>query len=231
MSWIRLNMIVEGQTEEHFVKNVLEEYLARFGIGVTARCVETSRDKKCGRIYRGGLLSYEKAKKDIIRWLREDKNSDARFTTMFDLYALPDDFPERQECIGISDPQERIARLEQAFDDDISDPRFLPYIQLHEFEALVLVDPQKLGLFYPEKTARSKIDRLSKLVKEKFNGKPETINDGPETAPSKRIIKEFEDYNKVIVGAGTVKEIGMERLLEKCPHFAQWIQKLKHLSN
>ncbi|MEA1960215.1 MAG: hypothetical protein U9N81_02805 [Bacillota bacterium] len=39
------------------------------------------------------MLSYEKAKKDLLTWIKTDNRPECRFTTMFDLYALPDDFP------------------------------------------------------------------------------------------------------------------------------------------
>ena len=44
------------------------------------------------------------------------------------------------------DPYRRVKILEDALRDDISDlrRRFIPYFQVHEFEALLLPDPQKL---------------------------------------------------------------------------------------
>ncbi len=83
---IRLNMIVEGQTEEAFVNLVLVDHLGHFGISTSIRCVETGRKKN--QIFRGGMISYKKAKKDISLWMKEDRKPDAFFTTMFDLYAL-----------------------------------------------------------------------------------------------------------------------------------------------
>lgn len=100
-SFIRLNITAEGQTEERFVKQTLSGYLGQFNISTDVRNVLTSKDKnKC---YRGGLISYVKAKKDILTWLKEDNNSEARFTTMFDLYALPEDFPKYNESKKITD--------------------------------------------------------------------------------------------------------------------------------
>lgn len=89
---IRLHIIAEGQTEETFVNNILCEHLGSFNISTDVRCVETGRRQN--KIYRGGLLDYEKAKKDLELWLKHDQKTDARFTTMFDLYALPDNFSQ-----------------------------------------------------------------------------------------------------------------------------------------
>jgi hypothetical protein len=63
----RLSMIVEGQTEETLVRDLLQEPLANRRVYVQVRRVETRR--KQGRVYRGGMTTYGKAKRDIQRWL------------------------------------------------------------------------------------------------------------------------------------------------------------------
>ena len=60
---------------------------------------------------------------------------------MFDLYALPADFPGYAEARREVDPYGKVRILEDALGNDIADRRFIPYIQLHEFEALILADP------------------------------------------------------------------------------------------
>jgi hypothetical protein len=60
-------MIVEGQTEETLVRDLLQEPLANRRVYVQVRRVETRR--KQGRVYRGGMTTYGKAKRDIQRWL------------------------------------------------------------------------------------------------------------------------------------------------------------------
>lgn len=224
-SFIRLNITAEGQTEERFVKQTLSGYLGHFNISTDVRNVLTSKDKK--KCYRGGLISYEKAKKDILTWLKEDNNSEARFTTMFDLYALPKDFPGYNESQKITEAYKKVEFLETAFKEDVNDKRFIPYIQLHEFEALLLSKPQELELEYFEHAKA--IKNLIKIVEEK--GNPELINDDPDTAPSKRIIKLIPEYecNKVSVGASIAGIIGIEWLKEKCKHFNEWLLKLEQL--
>jgi len=146
--FIRLHVIAEGQTEERFVHNTLADHLGKFQIATDARRVATSRDKRHAKFYRGGLVSYLKARQDIQSWLKEDRQPESRFTTMFDFYALPSDFPEYEGAKKLADPYRKIELLEQAFQEDINDPRFMPYIQLHEFEALVLAAPANLGYEY-----------------------------------------------------------------------------------
>jgi len=134
-----------------------------------ARCVLTSRDKRSGFSHRGGWRrgsSYPVVKKDICTWMKEDRRPDVRFTTMFDLYGLPVDFPGYAEARRQADPYLRVAILERALEADIhaelNDTRFLSYVQLHEFEALLLADPRKLDREYLEHDAA--IGRLVKMV-------------------------------------------------------------------
>lgn len=218
---IRMHVTAEGQTEQSFVKELLATHLAKFNVFADARCVLTSRDKRAAVDYRGGLLSYEKAKKDLQAWIKTDNHPECRFTTMFDLYALPDDFPEYKTSRTLP-PYDRIRVLEQAMADDINDPRFIPYIQLHEFEALILSDSKSLNCEYLEHD--QPIANLISMVGEQ---NPELINDGPHTAPSKRILKEIPEYNKVTAGVSVARMIGLKKLREKCPHFNDWVTLLE----
>jgi len=129
---IRLHIIAEGQTEERFVKDTLSEYLGKFQISTDVRCVYTSKDKN--RFYRGGLVSYQKARKDIQAWLKEDANPDARFTTMFDLYALPGDFPLYKESKSIINPYQKVQFLENALKKMI----LTIYVLFHTFNSMNL---------------------------------------------------------------------------------------------
>lgn len=221
MTRIKLNITTEGETELKFVKNTLAVYLSKFNIDTFARSVQTSKG------FRGGMTTYQKAKKDIQAWLRQNTTSEWKFTTMFDLYGLPDDFPGCEAASKENDPYEKVRLLEDAFARDIDDYRFIPYIQLHEFEALIFADPGKLNLEFPDKEAA-----IQKLVEMAHGKNPELIDDHPDTAPSKRIIKEIKPYekNKSISGPSVVESIGLPCLKEKCKHFSNWITKLEGLS-
>ena len=221
---IRLHVTAEGQTEQAFVKKVLAPHLAKSTVFADARCVLTSKDKRTAKEYRGGLLHYQKAKNDILTWLKEDDNPECRFTTMFDLYALPDDFPGYQEALRQADPYKRCEILEEALYQNIGDHRFIPYIQLHEFEALILADPQKLDWEYMEHD--NPIKNLLQMVGAQ---NPELINDGWETAPSKRIIKEIPEYDKVSSGVLVTAKIGLPVLRRRCRHFHEWVSRIEKL--
>lgn len=224
MKPIRLHVTAEGQTEASFVKNILAAHLALSNVITDARSVLTSKDKKAAKAYRGGLISYQKAKADIQTWMKEDNHPECRFTTMFDLYALPDDFPDYAEAKPKKDPYERVRFLEDALKRDIDDQRFIPYIQLHEFESLILADPLQLDWEYLEHDGP--IGRLVEMVG-KLN--PELIDDRPGNAPSKRILKEIPEYDKVTAGVSVVGKIGLPSLRLKCSHFNEWITMLEKL--
>lgn len=226
-TFIRLHITAEGQTEEKFVKQTLSKYLGSFQISTDVRRVLVSRDKRHAKNYRGGLLDYEKAKKDIRTWLKEDQGTECRFTTMFDLYALPENFPEYHETTVLHDPYQRVKLLEQAFQEDIGDRRFIPYIQLHEFEALVLANPANLEYEYFEHA--DAIKQLQGALKE-AGGNPELINDHPKTAPSKRILALIPEYDKANVGAEIAGINRIDFLKQTCPHFSAWLARLETLS-
>jgi hypothetical protein len=194
VSFLRLHVIAEGRTEEKFVKNVLSKHLGHFNISTDARSVLTSKDKRAHKAYRGGLVDFERARKDILTWMKEDNNPECRFTTMFDLYALPADFPGYRKMKRENDPYQRVEKLETALAKEIPDPRFIPYIQLHEFEALIFADPNLLAEEYLEH--ERPIQNLVKVL-QKAKDNPELIDGGKDTAPSKRILSEIPEYDKV----------------------------------
>lgn len=222
---IRLNVIAEGQTEQTFVRDVLVEHLASHEVFVSVRCVETSR--RGAKIFRGGVTSYQKAKGDLTLWMKEDQKADAYFTTMFDLYGLPKDFPGYEKCRRKRDPLARARAMEASFGKDIDHPRFVPYIQLHEFEALMFSGPEEFKGFFFDKP--KEIDVLKAIAGE-FES-PEHIDDGDETAPSKRIAHVLPQYRalKPVAGPLIAMSIGLPVIRDKCAHFDEWITKLECL--
>ncbi len=224
----RLHFIVEGQTEETFVKEILRDFLIRFNIIVDARSVYTKIEKKHGRIkiHRGGLMNFEKAYNDISAWIKEDDNPDSYFTTMFDLFHLPDYFPGFQESKSLQ-PYDRISRLETELAKKIDHPRgqFIPYIQLHEFEALLFSEPEIFEYAYPGLT-NSEIKRLIAIANK--CGNPELIdNDSP---PSYRIKDVIRRYDKVLAGSIMCLQMNLDTIRKQCRHFSEWIGKLEKLS-
>ena len=222
---VKLNFIVEGQTEETFVKSVLVPHLSELSVYPAVRCVATRSDGP--GFFRGGISGYERAKRDIVAWMRQERHPDTRFTTMFDFYALPSNFPGYECAQRVNDCYERVAILERAIKADINDRRFLPYFQLHEFEALLFSDPSKLAVRYYDQV--DNIEKLERTASE-FES-PELIDQGANTAPSKRIIAAIPEYRKVASGASVAEAIGLPTLRTKCRHFGDWITKLEGLNS
>ena len=131
----RIYVMVEGQTEEAFVSNLLVPHYARLGRYLTPIIVSTSPGHK------GGVVSYAKVKPQIVRLCRQDAG--AWVTTLFDLYALPADFPGKAapaypaHASGSAKAQYRETQLRQ----DIAEPNFLPNLLVHEYEALLFTQP------------------------------------------------------------------------------------------
>ncbi len=226
---IRLKVVAEGQTEETFVRTVLAPHLARYDVFATAFCLTTSRRPRRPDLRsKGGLVSYSSMKRQILRLLAEDRKPDMRMTTMVDFYGLPGDFPGVAAAGKISGIYNRVENIEQELARDLGAPqRFLPYIQVHEFEALVLVEPGRLIDDFPGDLKG--IDRLAASLAAL---RPEEIDDGPTTAPSRRIIAQVPTYGsrKREVGPRVVARIGLERLRDECPHFGAWLERLESLA-
>jgi Domain of unknown function (DUF4276) len=223
---IRLNIIVEGSTEELFVNKTLVDHLGQFQISTSACRVTTNIAK--GK--KGGLENYVKVENDINRWLKQDSKQDVRFTTMFDLYALPNEFPSFEEANKLLDPYHKVEALEAAFANNINDNRFIPYIQLHEFEALIFTNLEELYKNFPEYDEyRNDINRLSTECSSYSS--PELINQGVTTAPSKRLAKVIPRYEKLktTLAPQVIQKIGLSNIREKCPHFDQWVTRLESL--
>lgn len=222
---LRLNFIVEGQTEENFVKTVLRDHFAAQSIVTAAHCVTTRRERRAKHvIHRGGLTTWKHARKDISRWLRGDRSENARVTTMFDLYGLPKDFPCYADAAGASDPYARVELLETAMSEAIDDKRFIPYIQLHEFEALLFADPQELDTQFPDRPIP-----IRQLVQTATGvDSPELVDDGPTSAPSKRIMAAIPEYQGRKASAGPIvaARIGLPVLQSQCRHFREWLDRL-----
>lgn len=216
----KILILVEGQTEETFVRNVLSPHLLGRGKHIISTLVVTKRVKS-GPNFKGGVSSYNQVKRDLVRLLRD--TSAKKITTMLDYYALPSDFPGWTNAPPLP-PGARAQHLERAFATDIGDGRFLPYLSQHEFEALLFVDPPSASWVYGDNA--NVVEKLV-AVRTAFGGQPEMINDGPTTAPSKRVEAAFPAYQKPLHGPLACEAAGLATLRASCPHFDRWISALE----
>lgn len=218
---VRVNMVVEGQTEIAFVKELLVLPFSDLSIYLYPCLI--------GKPGHKGGISYNRAKSDVLRFLRQERSTYC--TTMFDYYGLPDNFPglpirgnyqsaEKAEIIEQALKQDIIQALDYSIDPD----RFIPYIQIHEFEALLFSDPHALA----KSIYRSELSSQFEKARTQFHS-PEDIDDNPNTAPSKRIKNICSEYMKPIHGILAAIEIGLPKIRSECQHFDQWLKKLETL--
>jgi len=205
-------VVCEGETEETFVRRVLSVHLTQ----------KILKPSCLGGIEPNG---YKKLVGAVRQWLRT--KGITHVTTMIDLYKLPSDFPRKTQAP--SDPYEKVCSLEQALAEEIQDARFIPYIMLHEFEALLLT---KTGLEIIRERARvGKNDRSWKELQRDLArvGTPERLNDDANSHPSARIKKIWPRFKKTTDGVGILEQVPWEELCAACPHFGDWIRKLEAL--
>ena len=218
-------VFVEGQTEEMFVKRLLGPHLAKRSVLLTP--LRPGKPNKWG--HRGyGVPPYKLLRPDIVHQLSSDPSGASRLTTMLDLYALPDDYPGFQEAVARGCPLAKVRLLEKAMADDIGDPRFIPHLQLHEFEALLLADPMKIAAVLPE--CHCGVQALADEVRDYATA--EDVDEGEDTHPSARISRATTGfrYDKPLHGLSIAEEVGLPVMRKRCPHFAEWLAALEVLA-
>lgn len=217
MSDRRLHLLVEGQTEEIVVGDVIQPYLDSTGWLVTTSILATKRPAG-GPKHRGGVTSWAKLEREI-RLLLRDTSLDV-LTTLIDYYAFPSDAPG-MATRPAGDAGERVEHVERAMAAAIGDQRFVPHLTLHEMESWVFAAADQLGEWHgsPELAARLRDDCLRA-------GGPELVNDGPKTAPSKRLLSYHPGYMKTLDGPLAIAELGLAELRACCPHLDQWLTDL-----
>lgn len=218
----RVYIVVEGPTEESFVKNVLAESLWSSQVNLIPRILGVPGHK-------GGRPNYERVKKDVIAHLKQE--TAVYCSTMLDFCGLGSGFPGMPLSPNLP-KLERVRRIEEAVKQDICqripefrpEDRFLPYLQLHEYEGLLFSNPQGFA-------EAIKQPNLAHRFVEVRNGfaTPEDINDGPTTSPSKRVLQAYPAYEKVIDGTRAARAVGIEAMRRECPHFREWLERLETL--
>jgi hypothetical protein len=215
----RIVIICEGETEQEFCKTILYPYFLGKNI-----IIEFPKIKKTG----GGIVAWEILKKEIENYLKNERK--IIVTTFIDYYGTHSKhhFPNWEERLERKDKLERVKYVEEGMKLDIEDDiryRFIPYIQLHEFEGLLLVNEEIFLQQIPTKDLLNYSDLVSVI---QSHPNPELINDGKTTAPSKRMEKWISGYNKPLYGAILAEAIGLENIRKKCLRFNEWIEKLEN---
>jgi hypothetical protein len=227
----RLLVHVEGETEETFVNELLAPHLYANGWeAVSARIVGNSRLRE----RRGGIRAWAAVREDIVRHFKEDPACFA--TTMVDYYALPQTgsraWPGRADAANL--PQEQkaeyveqqlLADVRRSLETSFQSHRFIPFVVIHEFEALLFSDCKA----FAEGIGRPDVHEALQAIRNAFES-PEEINDSPITAPSKRVLGAVAGYQKPLHGNLAALEVGLERIRRECRHFGTWLARLESIA-
>lgn len=213
-------VICEGATEEMFVKELLELPLAIKGVFLIPILIGKPGHK-------GGNVNFPRLLSDTKKLLFG--NTSCYCTTLIDYYALPQDFPGKTEANNKATTKSKLQCVTESLSKKLAqslgeatERRFIPYVQMHEFEGLLFSHPQILA----QKIKMPKSVKEFEAIKNKFKT-PEDINDSPNTAPSKRIEKIFPGYDKPKDPILVAKEIGIDTIRKECPLFDGWIKQLE----
>ena len=214
-------VLVEGQTEQRFVREVLAPYMTTRNIYLISIVLSKQGQK-------GGDVRFARARNDIGEHIRQRR--DTWITLLVDYYGIKSDWPGYAESKRQTDHAGKARSMNRAtakeverlFPDQAPARRFIPYVSMHEIEALYFSDPACLARHLGVR--REKIDTILEEC-----GGPEEINDHPLTAPSKRLSQLSNRFKKTSTGIAVAEEIGIPKMRAACPLFNAWLTKLESL--
>ena len=216
-------VLVEGPTEQQFVKQLLAPYLAQRGVYLTPIILDKPGEK-------GGDVKFARARNDIEKHLRQ--RHDSWLTLLVDYYGIRGDWPGYTESKKQAEHTRKAQIMNQATHEEVkklfpnhnSELRFIPYVSMYEIEALYFSDTPclaaKLGVQHR---------KIEEILKE--CGEPEKINDHTTTAPSKRLVKLSDRFKKTSTGIAIAAAIGIPKMREACPLFNNWVTTLENLEH
>ena len=217
----RLLILVEGQSEEIFVKQTLTPYLAERGVHVESPIVLWTKRLDAGGGFRGGVSNWAQIRKSLLPLTYD---ADAWVTTLLDFYGLPDDFPGYTEARGPGAPHTNITALQEKFATEINRPKLIPFIALHEFEAWLFSSPDVIADHFGRASLSAQVQQAVAHA-----GAPELINHGENTHPKARLKDLVTGYKETSDGPTLMGKIGIPAIRASCPHFAAWLDRLEAL--
>jgi hypothetical protein len=216
-NYIEVMVIVEGKTEEIFINSMVTPYLAQKNIFVRATQITKPGQK-------GGDVRFARVKRDLAIHLKQRKNT---YVTLFvDYYGIKSDWPGLDSIREGATPKQIAKTINHAtkaravalYSEQNAETRFIPFIAIHEFEALLFSDPELLSSHL-----EVKLSEVNAVLAE--CGGPEAINNNPDSAPSKRLDGWSKNgkFPKTTTGITIAQGIGINKMREKCPLFDNWL--------
>lgn len=220
---IRVHVICEGQTEEMFVNELLvPTFLAKDLLLVPALIGRPG--------HKGGNFKFERLQTDVKNRLLGERT--AYCTTFFDYYGLPQSFPGKDIHDSQVDIVTKATSVQEAMTTELTRligddamRRFIPFIQMYEFESLLFSDP----IAFARGISKEHLSQNLTDIAEQFDS-PEHINNSPQTAPSKRIEGLIRGYEKPLMGTLAALEVGLDSMRQNCELFDNWLRQLESLT-
>ncbi len=222
----RVLILVEGPTERAVVEQVLAPHFGERSLSLHAKVLGKPGHK-------GGIRSFEAVRKEVSALLNQEPRS--LVSTFLDYYGLPAAWPGLGEARGKT-AREKARLVEAAMLENarlaFAEPdhlrRFLPYVQMHELEALLFSSPEVMASVFERADLASSFSEIVRQCRE-----CEEIDDHPETAPSRRIAWLFPSYRKggsrIAHAPIITRRIGLSAIRQACPHFNSWLARLEAL--
>lgn len=214
-------IICEGRTETTVVKNVIAPELGMKGVFLSPIPL--------GGAGKSGDVTFPRLLRDIRNQLYSFRS--CYCSAMVDYYGIDDNFPGKKEARKKPDLSEKHDTVCAALSDALAQTldegpmrRFIPYVQMHEFEGLLFSDPDQLA----DELGKQDLAQQFWAIRHDFET-PEHIDDSPATAPSKRIQKLFPRYRKVQIGERAARAITLPKIRQECLLFDAWLAKLESL--
>ena len=227
MSSVEIYIVTEGQTEQTFIRDVLAPNMAMKGIYLHAMLIGNPGHK-------GGDVRFSRAQQDIEKILQQRSNT--YVSTMFDYFRIDSNWPGKKELeqqinqgrnLSVTEKAQilqkaTLSKIKENFSQYEIEKRFIPYIGMHEFEALLFSDAEILA-----NEIKVPLEKINIILTDYET--PEEINSDPLKAPSKRLIELRKGYKKVIMGKVISEAIGITTIRKQCLHFDSWLIKLESL--
>ncbi|MDA3896984.1 MAG: DUF4276 family protein [Desulfobacteraceae bacterium] len=214
-------VLVEGKTEQIFIQDIVSPYLAGRGVYIKPIIISKPGQK-------GGDVKFVRVKNDIELHLKQ--RPDTYLTLFVDFYGIMKDWPGLEEAKRQTTPSGKAETINTAtksqvnvlFGGNDSERRFIPYVAMHEFEAMLFSEPEELA-----SQLGISVSQIDKILKD--CGEPEQIDDSPQTAPSKRLEDLSRRFKKTSTGIAIAKATGLAKIRNQCPLFNKWLTDIENL--
>jgi len=221
-NYIEVIAIVEGRTEQIFIERILAPYIGHKNIGMRATQVSKPGQK-------GGDVRFSRVRRDLENHLKQ--RADTYVTTFIDYYGTKE-WPGLDLVPPNALPAQIAGTINEAtrtqvvslFPGRQAERRFIPFVAVHKFEALLFSDAGILA-------GQLGIDESNVATVISACGSPEKINNNPLTAPSKRLDAWSANgkFLKTTMGIAIAQEIGIDKIRNACPLFDAWLTRFEEI--